>query len=140
MVSERAPFGQLDRPDEVMLATPDSYGVGREVLPRPVEELLFDPGHAGAVVLLLFVVVGATVAEWRRRGPDPRWRMPLFVLALQAPTLLLVWHASTAELGRLSLPSALVLRVLLCVQLALLADRWLSPAASATTPPSSPPV
>jgi hypothetical protein len=138
MVSDRPPFGQLDRPDEVMLASPDSYGVGREVLPRFVEELLFDPGHAGMVVLLLAVVALATAHEWRERGFDRRWGLPLLVLGLQIPTLLLIWHTSTAELGRLALPSALILRITLFAQLALLVDGRLT-GPSATTPPSSPP-
>jgi hypothetical protein len=125
MVSDRPPFGQLDRPDDVMLASPDSYGVGREVLPRIVEELTFDPGQAGMVVLLLALVVLATAHEWSGRGFDRRWRLPLLVLALQLPTLLLIWHSSTAELGRLALPSALILRIALFAQLALLVDgRW----------------
>jgi hypothetical protein len=138
MVSDRPPFGQLDRPDVVMLASPDSYGVGREVLPRFVEELLFDPGHAGMVVLLLAVVALATAHEWRERGFDRRWGLPLLVLGLQIPTLLLIWHTSTAELGRLALPSALILRITLFAQLALLVDGRLT-GPSATTPPSSPP-
>src|SRR5690606_27855928 len=49
-VSDRPPFGELGRPDDVMLASPDSYGVGRQVLPALVEELLFEPGQAGLVV------------------------------------------------------------------------------------------
>lgn len=125
-VSDRPPFGELGRPDDVMLASPDSYGVGRQVLPALVEELLFEPGQAGLVVFALAATLVLTVVAWRRRGPERRWLVPLVALAVQWPALTVVWHASTAELGRLALPSALVIRVALVVQLALLLDAWLA--------------
>jgi hypothetical protein len=124
--SDRPPFGDLARVDEVMLASPDSYGVGRQVLPGPVEDALFEPGQAGLVVFALVVTIVLTALRWRRVGPDGRWLVPLVALGLQWPALTAVWHASTAELGRLALPSALVVRVALVVQLGLLLDAWWS--------------
>ena len=125
-VSDRAPFGDPTRADEVMLAGPDSYGVGREVLPSIVENALFEPGQAGAVVFGLALVVGATAWCWRRHGSDPRWVLPLIVLVLQWPALVIAWHASTAELGRLVLTSALLVRLALMLQGALLVEAWLT--------------
>jgi hypothetical protein len=124
-VSDRPPFGDLTRVDEVMLAGPDSYGVAREVLPSVVEDALFEPGQAGGVVFALALVVAATLWSWRRYGADARWGLPLLVLVLQWPALLLAWQSSTAELGRLALGSALLVRLALLLQGALLVEAWL---------------
>jgi hypothetical protein len=125
LVSDRPPFGDLTRVDEAMLAGADSYGVAREVLPSVVENALFEPGQAGAVVFALVVVLGATAWCWRRYGADLRWALPLLLLAVQWPALLIAWHASTAELGRLALGSALLVRLALILQAALLVEAWL---------------
>jgi hypothetical protein len=135
-VSDRAPFGDLTRTDEVMLAGPDSYGVAREVLPSVVEDALFEPGQAGGVVLGLALVLSATAWCWRRHGPDPRWALPLVVLALQWPALTVAWQASTAELGRLALSSALLVRLALLLQAGLLVDAWLTRRAAPMTEPT----
>jgi hypothetical protein len=127
LVSDRPPFADPDRGDEVMLAGPDRYGVSREVLPGPIEDLLFHPNEAGNVLFALALAVGGTLWAWRRGGPDGRWAVPLVVLALQVPALILVWHSSTSELGRLALPSALIVRLTLILQLGLLVERWLRP-------------
>jgi hypothetical protein len=113
------------RPGPLVLAGPDSYGVGREVIPEPVEDLLFQPGSAGTVVFALVAVVALTVRRWRDHGPDGRWLVPLVALGLQWPALTAVWHASVAELSRLALPSVVVIRVAIVLQLALLTDAWL---------------
>jgi hypothetical protein len=138
LASDRPPFGDVGRADEVMLASPDSYGVGREVLPGPVEDLLFEPGQAGLVLFALAGTGVLTAVRWRRHGPDPRWLVPLVALGVQWPALTAVWHASTAELGRLALPSALVVRVAVLLQLALLADAWLADRAADGAPEAVP--
>ena len=125
MVSDRAAFGDLDRPDDVLLAMPDSYGFPREVLPGPVEGLLFEPGQSGGVLLGLAVALGATACRLLAGGRDRRWTLPLVLLVLQLPALVAVWHASATELGRLGLPSALLVRLALVLQLAVLLDVWL---------------
>ena len=138
LASDRPPFGDVGRVDEVMLASPDSYGVGREVLPGPVEDVLFEPGQAGLVLFALAGTGVLTAVRWRRHGPDRRWLVPLVALGVQWPALTAVWHASTAELGRLALPSALVVRVAVLVQLALLADAWLADRAGDDAPEAVP--
>jgi hypothetical protein len=125
-VSDRAPFSDATRADEVLLATPDAYGVARQVIPEPVEDLLFQPGSAGTVVFALAAVLLLTQRRWRLHGGDPRWLVPLLALALQWPALTVVWHASVAELGRLALPSVVILRAAILLQVALLTDAWLS--------------
>lgn len=125
-VSDRPPFSDTARADDVLLASPDGYGVGRQVIPEPVEELLFQPGGAGTIVFALVLVLVLTARRWEVHGPDPRWLVPLLALLLQWPALTAVWHASVAELGRLALPSVVILRIALLLQLALLVDAWLA--------------
>jgi hypothetical protein len=125
-VSDRPPFSDAARADDVLLASPDGYGVGRQVLPEPIEDVLFQPGSAGTVVFALVLVVVLTARRWEVHGPDPRWLVPLLALLLQWPALTAVWHASVAELGRLALPSAVILRIAILLQLALLVDAWLA--------------
>jgi hypothetical protein len=116
----------LDEPrgDDVMLATPDPYGSTRQLVPEQLERLVFDPGNSGTIVVALAAVLAATIHRWRRSGWDRRWLVPLAMIGLQWPALTVVWHASTAELGRLALVSALLLRIGMIVQAALVADGW----------------
>jgi hypothetical protein len=125
-VSDRPPFSDPARADEALLASADGYGVGRHVLPEPVEDVLFQPGSAGTIVFALVLVAVLTARRWQVHGPDPRWLVPLLALLLQWPALTAVWHASVAELGRLALPSAVILRIAVLLQLALLVDAWLA--------------
>lgn len=134
LMSSPAPFGDPERQDEALLGGPEPYGVSREVIPGAIEDLLFDPGRAGAVVFALVVVLALTGRRWSSRGPDGRWSVPLILLVLQWPALTAVWHASTAELGRLALPSVVVIRVALLVQIALLVDAWLADRRAGATP------
>jgi hypothetical protein len=124
LVSDRPSFADAPYVDETMLSTAESYSAARNVVPEAVEEILFHPGQTGTLLLLLVLTGVLTVDRWRRRGPDPRWTVPLLAVGLQWPALTVVWHASAAELGRLSLISAVGLRIGLIVQLALLADVW----------------
>ncbi len=126
LVSDRPPFSDVARPDEVLLASPDGYGVGRQVIPEPIEDLLFQPGSAGTIVFALVLVLVLTARRWEVHGPDARWVVPLLAMLLQWPALTAVWHASVAELGRLALPSAVILRIAVLLQLALLVDAWLA--------------
>jgi hypothetical protein len=77
------------------------------------------------VLLGLAVALGATACRLLAGGRDRRWTLPLVLLVLQLPALVAVWHASATELGRLGLPSALLVRLAVLLQLALLLDAWL---------------
>jgi hypothetical protein len=125
LVSDRPSYADPPRPDETMLSTAEAYGSARQVVPEPLEEVLFDPGGTGTLLTALVAAVGLTGVRWRRRGWDHRWLVPLLAIGLQWPALTIVWHASTAELGRLALISSVALHVGLLVQLALLVDAWL---------------
>lgn len=125
-VSARPSYADPPFPDETMLATAEAYGAARHVVPEPLESLLFDPGATGTVLVALLAVTLGTWVRRQRAGWDPRWLVPLLAVALQWPALTIVWHASTAELGRLALVSAVTLRIGLLVQGALLVDSWLT--------------
>ena len=125
-VADRPSYADPPRVDETMLSTAEAYGSARQVVPEPLEDLLFDPGGTGTVLLTLIAVLALTALRWHGHGWDGRWTVPLLTIGLQWPALTIVWHASTAELGRLALISAVALRVGVLVQLALLADAWLT--------------
>ena len=72
-VSDRPSFADGPYVDETMLSTAESYSASRNLVPEPVEEVLFDPGQTGTLLTVLVVAVALTVARWRTRGPDVRW-------------------------------------------------------------------
>jgi hypothetical protein len=127
-VSDRPSYGDVPIPDETMLSTAEAYGSARQVVPEPIEDILFDPGSTGTLLVVFLVVLLLTWLRWQRAGWDRRWLVPLLAIFLQWPALTIVWHASTAELGRLALISAVLLRLGLIVQAALLVDGWLADA------------
>jgi hypothetical protein len=139
LVADKESWLDEPRGDDVMLATDDPYGSTRQLVPEQLERLLFDPGNSGTIVVALVAVLAATAHRWRRVGWDPRWLVPLLMVGLQWPALTVVCHASTAALGRLALVSALLLRIGLIVQAALLASAWLSDPISEGAGPSAPP-
>lgn len=124
-VADRPSYADPPRVDETMLSTAEAYGSARQMLPEPLDRVLWDPGGTGTILLALVVVLGTTAWRWRIDGWDERWLVPLLAIVLQWPALTVVWHASTAELGRLALISAVALRIGLLVQVALLLDDWL---------------
>jgi hypothetical protein len=121
-VSDRPSYGDAPIPDETMLSTAEAYGSARQVVPEPIEDILFDPGATGTLLIGFLAVLLLTWLRWQRAGWDRRWLVPLLAIFLQWPALTIVWHASTAELGRLALISAVILRLGLIVQAALLVD------------------
>jgi hypothetical protein len=123
-VADRPSYADPPRVDETMLSTAEGYGSARQVIPEPLEEVVFEPGATGTVLVAIVVVLAATAHRWRTRGFDRRWLVPLLLVVLQWPALTVVWHASTAELGRLALVSAVALRIGLIAQGALLVDSW----------------
>ncbi len=123
-VSHRPSYADRPAPDETMLSTADAYGSSRPVIPEPLETLLFDPGGTGTVIAGIVAVLVLTGLSWNRDGWDRRWAVPLLAIFLQWPALTIIWHTSTAELGRLGLVSAVAVRIGLLAQFAFLADRW----------------
>ena len=124
-VADRPSYADPPRVDETMLSTAEAYGSARQMIPEPVDDLVFDPGGTGTILVAIIAVAAATAYRWRTDGWDDRWLVPLLMVGLQWPALTAVWHASTAELGRLALVSAVALRIGLIAQAAYLLDTWL---------------
>jgi hypothetical protein len=120
-------YGQLEnRREPSILGFGEHYGAARAVVPGIVASALVDPGSAG-LLLVLAVVAGAGIVVTRRRhGYDRRWTLPLVVLAVNIPHVLIVWHGSTAELGRHSLALSVSTRLALWALVLLVGDRWLT--------------
>jgi hypothetical protein len=122
-----SPFASLEpNPTPSLLSPVVNYGRHRNVLPSVVDKLLFDQGEIGDVLVLAALGVFLTAFAWRRFGPDRRIILPAIVAASAVPQGYLVWLAggeAVGELDRLSIVTAVSLRVGLWILLALAADR-----------------
>ena len=119
---------EAQRPTTVLLAPGDRYGRLRPVVPEPVESLLWGGGTAAPVLLAGAGLVAAAVplprGRWRRLGPARAFAAVGVVVG--CGHLLLVWHASTNELGRLAMVAATTIHVSLLVLVAITIDRRLA--------------
>lgn len=123
LVSVRRSYGDEPAPEVVMLSPPDGYGAARQIIPEPVEQILFDPGSAGTVLSLLAAVGVASLI--RRRDRDGRWMLALGTMAISVLSMIVGWHGAAPELNRLALVAAVSLRIGLVLQGALLVEGWL---------------
>ena len=108
-----------------MLAPDQNYGEAREMVPAPIEDALLKPGNAGNVVIGSMVLAVCLVSQWRKRGYDPRWSLPLAIVAIDVVMLWVIWHGAPGEAARHALADAVSLRIALLFVTALLVDRWL---------------
>ena len=111
-----------------LLAPGDRYGRVRAVVPEPVDSVLWGAGTAAPVVL---AGAGLAAAAWppRRRmlrRLDPARAVAAAGVVIGCGHVLLVWHASTNELGRLAMVAATTIHVSLLVLLAVTIDRRLA--------------
>jgi hypothetical protein len=121
------PYSLGPNPKPSILSPSVNYGRRRNVLPSPVDEFLFDQGRIGSL-LLLAVVAGVLVwTEWKRRRWDRRLTLPLLITLSAVPQAYIVWLSggeATHELDRLSMVTAVSVRVGLWVILALALERF----------------
>jgi hypothetical protein len=123
-----------DRLPTVMLAPNDRYGRVHQVVPEPIEALLW--GGTGAAPVLL-AAVGLGVAAARRRLPpgDAMRAVGVGALVIAIGHVVVVWHSSPLELGRLAMVAATTMHVALLLLVATTVDGWVrslrrSPAAT----------
>jgi hypothetical protein len=112
----------------VLLAPGDRYGRIRPVVPEPLESVLWG-GDTAAPVLVAGVGLAVAAVVPRRRGVLRRLgrarTLAAAALVLGGGHLLLVWHASPNELGRLAIVAATTIHVSLLVLVAVTFDRRL---------------
>jgi hypothetical protein len=122
-------------PTPSFLSPTADWGRHREVLPRVVQDLLFEQGQIGDVLLLGGVAIALAVVAWGRHGWDRRLLVPVVVLATVVPHVFVVWLGSATELDRHALIIAVSLRIALWLIAACAVDALLlaTPTSSRTT-------
>jgi hypothetical protein len=112
----------------VLLAPGDRYGRVHPVVPEPVEAVVW--GGTSAAPVVLGGAALAVVAVRRRDGlparVGPARAVAAGALVLAFGHLLVVWHASPNELGRLAMVPATLVHVALVVLGAVTVDRALA--------------
>jgi hypothetical protein len=107
-----------------MLSPTVNYGRHREVLPQPIEELLFEQGQIGDLIVLALFAVGVNVIAWRRFGRDRRLLVPVWTVVLVFVHHYFLWLTTgPPELDRLAIAQAVAIRIGLWIALACGVDR-----------------
>ncbi len=126
---DESAFGPLQpNPTPSMISPTVAYGRHRDVVPQIVQTALFNEGQFGDVLALAFVGILLTVLAMRRGGWDARLFVPIVTAALAVPEGYVLWLSggeATGELDRLSMVTAVSVRIGLWVLLAVSADRLL---------------
>lgn len=113
-------------PTPSILSPTVNYGRHREVLPSVIENLLFEQGQIGDVFALGVAAIGLALLTVRRSGSDARFAVPAVAVLLAIPEGYILWLSggeTTGELDRLSIVTAVSLRIGLWVMLAVAVDR-----------------
>ena len=97
----------------------------RAVLPRVIEDLLFEQGQIGDLLLLAGGAFALAFVAWRRHGWDRRLLLPMLIVASVIPHAYLVWLGSATEIDRHALIVAISARIALWITAALALDRIL---------------
>lgn len=117
---EVPPFSDPKAQPVSMISPADPYGSSRNVVPGPIEDVLFRGGATGSILFALLVVPGWMVL--RRRHLDERAFVPVATVFLSVVSLYAAWHGAAAEMTRLGLPAAVAIRVALVVLVGLLVE------------------
>jgi hypothetical protein len=93
------------------------------VLPRVIEDLLFEQGQIGDLLLLAGGTFALILVAWRRRPWDHRLVVPALVIASVIPHAYIVWLGSATEIDRHALMVASSARIALWIAAAFALDR-----------------
>ncbi len=122
-----SPFRALEpNPTPSLLSPVVNYGRHRNLLPSVVDRLLFDQGEIGDLLLLSAAAAGLFWVGRSRLGDRGVLIVPALVVASAVPQGYLVWLAggeAVGELDRLSMVTAVSVRIGLWILVALAADR-----------------
>ncbi len=114
-----------------MLAPIVAYGRHRDVLPTVADQLLFDQGNPGVLILLTLGSAALIVVGRRRSGRDARLLVPALVALSAIPQGYLTWLAggnAVGELDRLSMIAAVCAHTGLWITFAVALDNVVAPA------------
>ncbi len=112
-------------PSPSLLSPTANYGRHRDVLPQVVQDVMFEQGQIGDVLVLAVGAGALTIVARRRTGRDHRLLVPAFVLGLGIVQTALVWLTEATELDRLSMVPAVEIRIALWTVVACSLDRLL---------------
>jgi hypothetical protein len=110
-------------PSPSLLSPDANYGRHREVLPEVIQNLLFQQGQIGDVILLAIGAAGLTVVARRKTGRDARLVIPTLVVALALLQTGVIWLSAATELDRLGMMPAVATRIALWTIVACSLDR-----------------
>jgi hypothetical protein len=99
------------------------YGHPRNVLPAPIESVVFGPG---ALVFLALIVIALAIAAFGVRGWTSREVVPAMAVLLSFALYWVTYHGVASELGRHYMLAAVTLRVSLILIGFLAVDRLLA--------------
>ncbi len=126
----RSVFAALEpNPTPSLLSPVVNYGRHRNLLPSVVDRLLFDQGEVGDILMLGAVAAGLLWVGRRRKDDLGHLLLPALLVASAVPQGYLVWLAggeAVGELDRLSMVTAVSLRIGLWIMVGLAADRALA--------------
>jgi hypothetical protein len=109
------------------LLSPDTdWARHRDVLPRVVQDLLFERGTVGDLIALSIAAFTLVGFAWKRHGWDRRFLVPGIVVASVLPHIYVVWLTSATELDRHAVDIAVSARIGLWLLAAYALDRLVS--------------
>lgn len=123
------PYSLGPNPKGSIFSPSVTYGRIRRILPSPIDDFLFDQGNVGLLLLLAGFAAGLTWTQWKRGGWDRRWTVPLLLVVSALPQAYVIWLSggeTTHEIDRLSMITAVSLRVGVWVLVAVALDRLLT--------------
>jgi len=98
-------------PSPSMLSPTANYGRHRDVLPSVIQDLLFQQGQIGDVLLLAVGAFGLAWVARRKLGSDSRMWVPFIAIAFAIAQGYLVWFAGDAEIDRHAIVLATTARI-----------------------------
>jgi hypothetical protein len=116
-------------PTPSILSPNANYGRHRDVVPSVIASLLWDRTQIGGLLVLAGAGFGLAWVSRRRTGTDARLLIPTFIVLAAIPGAYLVWLSggeATHELDRLSVVTAVWVRIGLWLLLAVALDRVLT--------------
>jgi hypothetical protein len=114
-------------PTPAVLTPSVNYGRHRDLIPSLFEDVSWDERRPGSILLLIGATAALAGISIRRWGPDIRFLVPAVAVAMAIPEAYVLWLTigeTTSELDRLSVVTAVSVRIGTWISLALAIDRF----------------